>query len=53
MIGIANNLNQLLKLSHIHSIEKMIKQVNLPLGNIVKILDKYNHGVRLKNIRCF
>ncbi len=44
LIGIANNLNQLLKLSHIHGIEKMIKQVNLQLGNIDKILDKYNHG---------
>lgn len=43
MIGIANNLNQLLKLSHIHGIERMIKQVNLPQCNIAKILDKYNY----------
>ncbi len=46
LIGIANNLNQLLKLSHIHGLEKMIKQVNAQLWNIDKILDKYNNGRR-------
>ncbi|MEA5403226.1 hypothetical protein VB776_09895 [Arcicella sp. DC2W] len=41
MIGIANNLNQRLKFTHIHGMERMMKQVNLPQGNIAKILDKY------------
>jgi len=42
LIGIVNNINQRLKLTHIHGTERMIKQVNLPLGNIDTILDKYN-----------
>jgi Bacterial mobilisation protein (MobC) len=44
LIGIANNLNQLLKHSNTYGLETMIVQVRFQLDVIDKILEKYNYG---------
>jgi hypothetical protein len=44
LIGIANNLNQLLKHSNTYGLETMIIQVRFQLDVIDKILEKYNNG---------
>ena len=44
LIGMANNLNQLLKSVHTYGLENLELQVRMQLNEIDKILEKYKHG---------
>jgi Bacterial mobilisation protein (MobC) len=44
LIGMANNLNQLLKSVHIYGLENLELQVKIQLNEIDKILEKYKNG---------
>jgi hypothetical protein len=48
LIGIANNLNQLLKHSNTYGLETMMIQVRFQLDVIDKFLEKYNNGSNSK-----
>ncbi len=44
LIGMANNLNQLLKSVHTYGLENLELQVRMQLNEIDKILEKYKNG---------
>jgi hypothetical protein len=44
LIGMANNLNQLLKSVNTYGLENLEVQVRMQLNEIDKILEKYKHG---------
>jgi Bacterial mobilisation protein (MobC) len=44
LIGMANNLNQLLKFVNTYGLENLELQVRMQLNEIDKILEKYKHG---------
>ena len=44
LIGMANNLNQLLKSVHTYGLENLELQVKIQLNEIDKILEKYKNG---------
>jgi hypothetical protein len=44
LIGMANNLNQLLKSVHTYGLENLELQVKMQLNEIDKILEKYKNG---------
>lgn len=44
LIGMANNLNQLLKSVNTYGLENLAVQVRMQLNEIDKILEKYKHG---------